>query len=245
MEVTLEQLLEAGAHFGHHSRRWNPKMAPYIYGVKDGVHVFDLAKTRENLLLALEELTKTVREGKTILFVGTKKQAKDKLKEIATSAGYPYINERWLGGTLTNFNQISKSVKKLSELHDELRQSDINYTKKERLLMARHMEKLQRFVGGLTTLTKTPDLIVIIDTHKEKGAVSEAKKMNVKTIGIVDSNADPFDVTFPVPMNDDSESSINFLLDLFEKAIAEGKKPSAVPKAKKITKVKKEKKIKK
>ncbi len=245
MDVTLEQLLEAGAHFGHHSRRWNPKMAPYIYGVKDGVHVFDLVKTRENLLIALEELKNAAREGKIILFVGTKKQAKDKLKEIATNAGYPYINERWLGGTLTNFNQIAKSVKKLSELHDELRQSDISYTKKERLLMARHMEKLQRFVGGLTTLTKIPDLIVIIDTHKEKGAVYEAKKMNVKTIGIVDTNADPDEVTFPVPMNDDSEGSVNFLLDLFEKAIAEGKKPSAAPKAKKAKKVKKEKKIKK
>lgn len=224
MDVTLEELLEVGAHFGHHSRRWNPKMAPFIYGVKDGIHVFDLAKTRENLLVALDILKKRAKEGKIILFVGTKKQAKEKIKEVGKATGYPYISERWLGGTLTNFNQISRSVKKLDELREDLKSKDVTHTKKERLLIARDIEKLERFVGGLTDMKKLPDLIVIIDTHKEKGAVKEAQRMNVETIGIVDTNADPNDVTYPIPMNDDGEESVNFALDLFEAAVSEGKK---------------------
>lgn len=230
MEVSLEQLLEVGAHFGHHSRRWNPKMAPYLYGVKDGVHVFDLAKTRENLLVALEVIKKRAQEGKVILLVGTKKQAKEKVKEVAKNTGCSYINERWLGGTLTNFSQIARSVKKLYDLKEELKSKDVNYTKKERLLIARDIEKLERFVGGLTDLKKIPDLIIVIDTHKEKGAVVESKRMNVETVGIVDSNADPNDVTYPIPMNDDGEEAVTFALDLFEKAIIEGKKGIKTPK---------------
>lgn len=219
-QVSLETLLEAGAHFGHHAKRWNPKMGAYIYGVKDGVHVFDLIKTKENLEIALEVLSKYAKEGKTILFVGTKKQAKDKTKEVAQATNSPFINERWLGGTITNFGQITKSIRKLKELKENMAAGGFNtYTKKERLLISREIEKLEKTVGGLAKMDKLPDLIVIVDTHKEKAAVLESFKTKIPTVGIVDTNANPDFITYPVPMNDDASKATDYVLDLFKEAI--------------------------
>lgn len=224
-KVTLEELLEAGAHFGHQVRRWNPRMEEYLYGAKDGVHVFDLAKTRECILLALDVLEKAAKEGKSILLVGTKKQAKEKVATVAQKAGIPYVNERWLGGTLTNFTQIAVSTRKLADLKEKLAGGEFkSYTKKERLLIQREIDRLERYFGGIATLEKKPDLMVIIDTHKEKSVVREASRTGVETIGLTDSNADPSDVTWPIPMNDDATKALEYVLDLFAEAILTGKK---------------------
>lgn len=224
IDVTLEQLLEAGAHLGHQAKRWNPKMTSYLYGVRDGVHVFDLVKTREALLSALNELSKVASEDKKILIVGTKKQAQEKVAKIAKNTDSLYVTQRWLGGTLSNFTQIMKSVKNLSEMKQKRAAGEYKaFTKKERLLIDRKIEKLEKFFGGIASITSLPDLMVIIDTHKEIGAVREAAMLGIPTIGLVDSNADPAVVTFPIPMNDDASGSLNFVLDLFEKAILAGK----------------------
>jgi small subunit ribosomal protein S2 len=240
INVTLEELLEAGAHFGHQARRWNPKMAPYIYGVKEGVHVFDLVKTKEALDEALDVISKYSKDGKVILFVGTKKQIKDQVKALGEKSGQPYINERWLGGTLTNFNQVLASVRKLKDIQEGLTTGKyVNYTKKEKLLLEREVEKLMRNFGGLVNLSQKPDLIVIIDTHRETSAVKEAIKLNIPTVGITDSNADPSVITYPIPMNDDASKSLEFILNIFEKALL-GTTKTSTPKVddKKVSKKK-------
>ncbi len=214
VDVTLEELLAVGAHFGHQVRRWNPKMEEYIFGEKEGVHVFDLAKTREALLEALAVLQKAAKEGKVILFVGTKKQAKDKIKEVAEAADMPYVDLRWLGGTLTNFDQMRRSVKRLSEMKKKWQEGEYEkLTKKERLLIEREIAKMEKKFGGIAQMTTLPDLLVIIDTKREAGAVREAKMKGIETVGIVDTNADPTEVTHPVPMNDDATKAIEFVLD--------------------------------
>jgi small subunit ribosomal protein S2 len=213
-DVTLEELLAVGAHFGHQVRRWNPKMEEYIFGEKEGVHVFDLAKTKEALLEALEVIQKAAKEGKVILFVGTKKQAKDKVKEVAQAAGMPYVDLRWLGGTLTNFEQMQRSVKHLSEMKKKWQEGEYEkLTKKERLLIEREIAKMEKKFGGIAQMTALPDLLVIIDTKREAGAVREAKMKGIETVGIVDTNADPTEVTYPVPMNDDATKAVEFVLD--------------------------------
>ncbi len=224
IDVTLEQLLEAGAHLGHQAKRWNPKMAPYLYGVKDGVHVFDLVKTRDALADALREIEDASLKGKRIILVGTKKQAKDKVAEIAKSTGIFYVNERWLGGTLSNFSQILRSVKSLADMKKKKAAGQYNtFTKKERLLIDRKIDKLEKFFGGIATIESLPELMIVVDTHKEFGAIREAAMLGIPTIGIVDSNADPEAVTWPIPMNDDASGSLNFVLGLFEKALLSGK----------------------
>lgn len=231
-KVTLEELLEAGAHFGHQAKRWNPKMAPYLYGVKDGVHIFDLAKTREMLEAALEVISKTSQEGKNILIVGTKKQIKQKVQDLAGETGIMYVNQRWLGGTLTNFNQILNTIRQMSDL--KLKLSDgyfKNYTKKERLLLERKSQKMQKFFGGIEAITKYPDLMIVIDTHKESGAVAEAVSVNIPIVGVVDSNADPDEIDYPIPMNDDASKALEFVLELIKNAIMESKKPQPSRKA--------------
>ncbi len=222
--ITLEELLEVGAHFGHQARRWNPKMEPYLYGVKDGVHVFDLAKTKIALEEALTVLEKYTKEGKEILLVGTKKQAKDKVAEIGLKTGIHYINERWLGGTLTNFNQILNSVRKLIDIEEGFKSGKFNtYTKKERLLLERDAEKLRKNFGGIRNLSQKPDLLVIMDTHKEDGAVKEATRLGIATIGVVDSNSDPSAVDYPIPMNDDASKSVEYVLSLIEQVVMDAK----------------------
>src|SRR3989344_4996216 len=201
-EISLEKLLETGAYFGHQTRRCNPKMEDYVYDVRDGVHIFDLIKTKQAIAQALEVLKKASTEGKTILFVGPKKQSKDKLTEVAKATGYPYVNQRWLGGTLTNFGQIRSSVEQLGKLKNDLESGAFaDYTKKERLLIERRVQKLEKFVGGLVTLKSMPDLMVVVDTHRERGAIIEATRLRIPVVGIVDTNSDPGEVEYPIPMN--------------------------------------------
>ena len=225
VKISLKELLEAGAHFGHQARRWNPKMAPYLYGAEEGVHVFDLVKTKEALEEALSFLAEAAKEGKVILILGTKKQAKEKTQEIARETGCPYVSERWLGGTLTNFDMIKRSLSKLTEMKTKMAAGEYNkFTKKERLLMEREIARLERFFGGMVTLEKTPDVLFIVDTHKESGAVKEARKSKVTVVGIVDSNADPTLIDYPIPMNDDAAKAVDYVLGLVKEAILEGKK---------------------
>jgi small subunit ribosomal protein S2 len=224
VKVSLKELIQAGAHFGHQSSRWNPKMAPFLHGVKNGVHVFDLIKTKQSLDEALSVLKKTIKNGQKVLIVGTKKQAKGKVEEVAKMAGVYFVTERWLGGTLTNFDQIRKSVFKLSDMKKKKEEGEYkSFTKKERLLLDREIERLERFFGGIADIESTPDLIVIIDVKREKAAVREAAMMSIPVIAIVDSNCDPTGIDYPIPMNDDATKAIEYVLGLMGKAIMEGR----------------------
>lgn len=225
MEISLKDLLAAGAHFGHQVRRWNPKIAPYLFGKKEGVHIFDLAKTREKLVEALEFLEKAAKEGALILFVGTKRQAQAKVKEVAQKAGMPYINTRWIGGLFTNFAQIKKSIDKLTKMRQAREAGEYKeYTKKEQLLLDREITRLERRFGGIQDLENLPDVVFIVDTHQEETCVQEARRIGIKICGIVDSNADPEVLDYPIPMNDDAERALEFVLDLVGKAIESGLK---------------------
>jgi len=224
IKVSAEELLERGAHFGHQSKRWNPKMGQYLYGEEGGVHVFDLIKTKKLLEEALEFLKNAAEEKKSILFVGCKKQAQEKTREVAEITGSSYFTERWLGGTLTNFDQIKKSIKKLSDMKEKMTNGEYtSFTKKERLLIDREIARLERYFGGISKLEKVPDILVVIDTYKEESAIREANSKGIKIVGIVDSNADPEVVDYPIPMNDDASKAIDYVLDLMKEAILDGK----------------------
>lgn len=228
IKVSLEDLLEAGAHFGHQTKRWNPKMGEYLYGSDNGVHIFDLTKTKPMLEEALSFLTASAKEGKTILLLGTKKQIKDKIEKTATEAGIPYVNERWLGGTISNFPQMKRSLTKMEEMKVKMLEGGYNkFTKKERLLIEREITRLERFFGGVKTLTNIPDVIVVIDTKREVGAIREATTRKVPIVGIVDSNSDPDSIDYPIPMNDDAAKAIDYVLGLICDAILEGKGPAS------------------
>lgn len=225
IKISLEELLKAGAHFGHQARRWNPKMKPYLYGVQEGVHVFDLTKTKKALEGALEVIHQVASKGRVILLVGTKKQAREKIREVGEATGTHYVNERWLGGTITNFEQIQKSIKKLSDMKKAMQEGEYDkFTKKERLLLEREIERLERFFGGVKNMKDLPDILFIVDIKKEKTAIKEAKIKGVTTVAIVDSNCDPTLVDYPIPMNDDATKAIEYAVDLVGKAISEGKK---------------------
>lgn len=225
ISVSLEELLETGAHFGHQSRRWNPKMNEFIYGQENGVHLFDLTKTKPMLESALEFLKKSASEGKNILFLGTKKQIKEKIKEVGLATGYPFVSERWLGGTISNFEQMRRSLKKMEEMKTKMAAGEYNkYTKKERLLIDREITRLERFFGGLAGTEKIPDILFVVDTKREFGAVREANAKGVTVVGIVDTNADPEPVDYVIPMNDDAARAVTYVLDLVKEAILEGKK---------------------
>lgn len=224
LNVSLKDLIETGAHFGHQVRRWNPKMAEYLYGEKEGVHVFDLPKTKEKLEEALEAIKKAVSEGKNILFLGTKKQAKEMVAETAKQSKTFYVNERWLGGTLTNFDMIKKSVRKMKDLEAGLAGSEYkDRTKKERLLLERELDRLHRFFGGLVGIEEKPSMLIIIDVKREKTAVKEANSTGVEVVGIVDSNSDPDGIDYPIPMNDDASKALLYVLGLMKEAIEEGR----------------------
>ena len=225
IQVSLKTLIESGAHFGHQVRRWNPKIKPYIYGMQEGIHIFDLIKTKELLVETLDFLKNSAKEGKTIIFVGTKKQARDKIKEVAQVTGQYWVNERWLGGTLTNFEQIRRSLKKLNDMKTKRNAGDFkSFTKKERTEIDREIERLDRFFGGLNGLEKIPDILIVVDIKKEEVAIREALKLEVETVALVDSNTDPTSVDYVIPMNDDAARAIIYVLDLMGKAILEGKK---------------------
>lgn len=225
MQISLEELLESGAHFGHQVARWHPKIEPYLYGRRDGVHIFDLIKTKEALEAALMVLTKTASSGGTILFAGTKRQAKELVAQAAKKVGMPYVVSRWLGGTLTNFEQMRKSCERLAELKKGREAGEFNeYTKKERLLIDREIERLERQFGGIAEMKELPNLLFVVDTKREEGAVSEAERAGVPIVGVVDTNSDPSRIDYPIPMNDDAVRAISYVLDKVVEAVEEGKK---------------------
>ncbi len=220
-DIKIEDLLESGVHFGHNVRRWNPKMKEYIYGVRNNIHIFDLRITVNLINNALVKIHETVSKSGKILFVGTKKQCEDTVKELASINNNFFVNKRWLGGTLTNWNTISNSIKRLEEIESFLNdeKSSKNLSKKELLDISREKDKLDLNIGGIRNLNGKPDLLVIFDVLKDKIAVLEAKKLNIPVVGIVDTNADPDLVDYIIPGNDDALRSINLYKNLFIETI--------------------------
>ncbi|MDC3206329.1 30S ribosomal protein S2 [Pelagibacteraceae bacterium] len=220
-EVKIEDLLESGVHFGHNVRRWNPKMKEYIYGVRNNIHIFDLRITLDLLNVALTKIHETVSKSGKILFVGTKKQCSDVVKELAILNNNFYVNKRWLGGTLTNWKTISNSIKRLEEIESFLKDNDLskNLSKKELLDISREKQKLELNVGGIRTLNGKPDLLVVFDVIKDKIAVKEATKLNIPVVAIVDTNADPENIDYIIPGNDDALRSINLYKNYFLETI--------------------------
>jgi small subunit ribosomal protein S2 len=219
---SMRQLLEAGVHFGHHTRRWNPKMSPYIFGVRNNVHILDLEQTVPMLHRALQAARDVVAGGGRVLFVGTKRQASEKLAESAKRCGQYYVNHRWLGGMLTNWKTISNSIKRLRDLDEQLDQGLAGLTKKELLQLTRERDKLERALGGIKEMGGRPDILFVIDTNKEDIAVAEAAKLGIPVIAVVDSNSDPEGITYPIPGNDDALRAIATYLDLMADAVLDG-----------------------
>ncbi|MFM7672443.1 MAG: 30S ribosomal protein S2 [Bacteroidota bacterium] len=218
-----QQLLEAGVHFGHLKKKWNPKMLPYIFAEKKGIHIIDLNKTVECLQETAAALKQIARSGRKILFVGTKKQAKDIVQECAQRVGMPFVTERWLGGMLTNFLTIRKSVKKMQSIEKMLGDGSFDsITKKERLTLSRDKDKMEKVLGGIAQLGRVPAALFLIDIGHEHIALAEAKRLGIQTFGLVDTNCDPNKVDFPIPANDDATKSITILVNYITAAIAEG-----------------------
>ena len=220
--VTMRQLLEAGVHFGHQTRRWNPKMAPYLFGVRNGVHVIDLTQTMPMLHRALEVTRDVAAAGGRILFVGTKRQAQEPITRAASRSGQYYVNHRWLGGMLTNWKTISQSIRRLRELDARIAEGTQGLTKKETLQLTRQRDKLERALGGIKDMGGLPDLLFVIDTNKEAIAVAEARTLGIPVVAVVDSNCEPHAVTYPVPGNDDASRAINLYCDLVVGAVLDG-----------------------
>ena len=219
---TMRQLLEAGVHFGHSTRRWNPKMSPFIFGERNNIHIIDLQQTVPMLHQALEAVTKTVSSGGRVLFVGTKRQASTKIADAAKRCGQYYVNHRWLGGMMTNWRTISNSIKRLRDLDEKLGGETEGLTKKEVLNLTRERDKLERALGGIKEMGGLPDILFVIDTNKEDIAVAEANKLGIPVIGVIDSNSDPKGINFPVPGNDDALRAINLYCDLVAGAVFSG-----------------------
>ena len=222
-DYSMRQLLEAGVHFGHQAHRWNPKMAEFIFGTRNNIHIIDLAQTVPMLHRALEAVSDTVARGGRILFVGTKRQAQDAIADAAKRSAQYYVNSRWLGGTLTNWKTISRSIHRLRKLDEMLGSDEAQvYTKKERLTLTREKEKLDRALGGIRDMGGLPDLMFVIDTNKEDIAVSEARRLNIPVAAVVDTNSNPDGIGFPVPGNDDAARAITLYCDLVAKAAIDG-----------------------
>ena len=222
--VAMKQLLEAGVHFGHQTRRWDPKMAEYIFQARNGIHIIDLQKTSKKLDEAYAFLKEQAEEGKTVLFVGTKKQAQECVKEAAEKSGMYYIDQRWLGGMLTNFDTIRTRVQRLKDL--ETMQEDGTFEvlpKKEVILLKKEMEKLERNLGGIKEMDKLPGVIFLVDPKKERIAILEARKLNIPVIGLVDTNCNPEDVDYAIPGNDDAIRAVKLIADVMANAIIEGR----------------------
>lgn len=221
--VTMKQLLEAGVHFGHQTRRWNPKMKPYIFGARNGIHIIDLQKTVRLFKIAYDFTSKIVADGYSVLFVGTKKQARDSIIEESERCGMFYVVNRWLGGTLTNFQTIKKSIARLKELEAMQEDGSINrYTKKEALKLEKERMKLEKNLGGFKNMDSLPGAVFVVDPKKEKIAVKEARKLKIPVIAIVDSNCDPDDVDFIIPGNDDAIRAIRLISSKIADACIEG-----------------------
>ncbi len=222
-EFTMRQLLEAGCHFGHQSHRWNPKMGPFIFGTRNKIHIMDLAQTVPLLHQALKVVSDTVAGGGRVLFVGTKRQASDIISDAANRSAQYYVNARWLGGMLTNWNTISNSIKRLRKVDEILAADEASQlTKKERLTLTRERDKLERALGGIKDMGGTPDLLFVVDTNKEAIAIQEAKRLNIPVVAVLDSNCNPDEITHPIPGNDDASRSINLYCDLIAKAALDG-----------------------
>ena len=219
---TMRQLMEAGVHFGHHTRRWNPKMAPFLFGVRNGVHNIDLEQTEPMLHKALETVRDVVAGGGRVLFVGTKRQASDKIADAAKRCGQYYVNHRWLGGMLTNWKTISNSIKRLKNIDEQLAQGAQGLTKKEQLNLTRERDKLERALGGIKEMGGQPDLLFVIDTNKEQIAIAEAKTLSIPVIAVLDSNCDPAGITYAIPGNDDAIRAIATYCDLISDAVLDG-----------------------
>lgn len=221
--IDTKEMLEAGVHFGHMKKKWNPKMRPYIFMEKKGIHIIDLNKSKEKLEEAAAAMKSVARSGRKIMFVATKKQAKDIVANAARSVDMPYVTERWLGGMMTNFSTIRKSIKKMQSIDKMLNDNNIDsITKKERLVLQRERDKLEKVLGGIANLNRLPAALFIVDVMHEHIAVEEAKKLNIPTFAIVDTNSDPSVVDFPIPANDDATKSIKLIVDYVTEAIHEG-----------------------
>lgn len=219
---SMRQLLEAGVHFGHHTRRWNPKMKPFIFGTRNGVHIINLEQTVPMLYRALNAVRDVVAGGGRVLFVGTKRQAQEKVAEAASRCGQYYVNHRWLGGMMTNWRTVSNSIKRLRELETRLAEGAQGLTKKEVLDLTREKDKLELTLGGIKEMAGLPSILFIIDTNKEAIAIQEANKLGIPVVAIVDSNSDPQGVTFPIPGNDDALRAIETYCDLVSAAVLDG-----------------------
>ena len=222
--VAMKQLLEAGVHFGHQTRRWDPRMAEYIFQARNGIHIIDLQKTSKKLDEAYAFLKEQAEEGKTVLFVGTKKQAQECMKEAAEKCGMFYVNQRWIGGMLTNFETIKKRVDRLKQL--EKMQEDGTFDvlpKKEVILLKKEMDKLEKNLGGIKDMEELPGVIFLVDPKKERNAVLEARKLNIPTIGLIDTNCNPEDVDYVIPGNDDAIRAVKLIADVMANAVIEGR----------------------
>ena len=222
--VAMKQLLEAGVHFGHQTRRWDPRMAEYIFQARNGIHIIDLQKASKKIDEAYEFIKEQVEEGKTVLFVGTKKQAQDCMKDAAIKSGMYYVNQRWLGGMLTNFDTIQKRIQRLKDL--EKMEEDGTFDvlpKKEVILLKKEMEKLEKNLGGIKEMDKLPGVIFLVDPKKERIAILEAKKLNIPVVGIVDTNCNPEDVDYAIPGNDDAIRAVKLIMDVMANAVIEGR----------------------
>jgi len=229
---TYKDLLDAGVHFGHLKKKWNPKMQPYIFMERKGIHIIDLNRTSEGMINAGQVMKQIAKSGRKILFVATKKQARNIVSEAAKSVNMPYVTERWLGGMLTNFNTVKKSVKKMNNIDKMLADTNItSVTKKERLTLTRERNKLEKVLGGISSLNRIPEAIFIVDISHEHIALAEAKKLGRQTFAMVDTNSDPSKVDFPIPANDDASKSIimitNYLVDCIKDGLAERKNVKA------------------
>ncbi len=219
---TMRQLLEAGVHFGHQTHRWNPKMGPYLYGVRNNIHIVDLRETVPMLHRALTAVRDVVSSGGRVLFVGTKRQASQPLADAAKACGQYYVNHRWLGGMLTNWKTISNSIKRLRTLEEQLDQEHTGLTKKETLRLTRERDKLERALGGIKEMGGLPDILFVIDTNREEIAILEAKRLGIPVVAVVDSNCDPSAIDYPIPGNDDAARAIGLYLDLVSRSVIAG-----------------------
>jgi small subunit ribosomal protein S2 len=221
--VTMQQLLEAGAHFGHQTHRWNPKMKPYIFGDRNGVHIIDLSQTVPLFARALDFVQQTVARGGKVLFVGTKRQAQDAIAEAAATSGQHFVNHRWLGGMLTNWKTISNSIKRLKSLEEQLSGDTTGLTKKEVLQLTRERDKLEKSLGGIRDMGGLPDVMFVVDSNKEELAIKEANVLGIPVVAILDSNSDPSGIAFPVPGNDDASRAIRLYTESVAQAANEGR----------------------
>lgn len=219
---TMRRLLEAGVHFGHHTRRWNPKMRPYVFGIRNGIHIIDLEQSVPLLYRAMTAVRDVVAGGGRVLFVGTKRQAQARIADAAKRCGQYYVNHRWLGGMLTNWKTISQSIKRLRELEDRVSGQTQGLTKKEMLQLTRERDKLERALGGIKEMGGLPDILFIIDTNKESIAVEEANKLGIPVVAVIDSNSDPDGVAFPIPGNDDALRAIDLYCEVISGAVIDG-----------------------